>query len=220
MARVLVPLAKGFEEIEAVTVIDLLRRADIEVCIAKIGSEIGSEPVSAASDATPAEVKSRGSTEPDLAGDGGNLVTGSHGIGVQADARLADLDAAAFDMIALPGGMPGAAHLKDDARLIAMLREASARGAYVAAICAAPSVLAHAGLLDGRIATSFPGFLDAQSAPGVQLSTAPVVVDGRIVTSRGPGTAIDFALTLIELLAGSRVRGEIESRLQRPQPAA
>jgi 4-methyl-5(b-hydroxyethyl)-thiazole monophosphate biosynthesis len=101
-----------------------------------------------------------------------------------------------------------------------MLRRASARGGYVAAICAAPSVLAHAGLLDGRAATSFPGFLDAESTPGLQLSMAPVVIDGRIITSRGPGTAIDFGLTLIELLAGGRVRGEIESRLQRPQPAA
>lgn len=144
------------------------------------------------------------------------MVVGSHGIGVRADARLAELDDADFDMVALPGGMPGAAQLKSDARVVEMLRRTSARGGYVAAICAAPSVLAHAGLLDGRAATSFPGFLDSQTAPGVQLSTAPVVIDGRIVTSRGPGTAIDFALTLIELLAGGRVRGEVESRLQRP----
>jgi protein deglycase len=206
MARVLIPLAEGFEEIEAVTVIDLLRRAGIAVCIAKV---------------TPADGSGAGAgSEAEAARDGANLVTGSHGIAVQADARLAELDDAGFDMIVLPGGMPGAAHLKADSRVIAMLRGASARGVYVAAICAAPSVLAHAGLLDGRAATSFPGFLDAQSAPGVQLSTAPVVIDGRIVTSRGPGTAIDFALTLIELLAGGRVRGETESRLQRPQPAA
>jgi protein deglycase len=205
MARVLIPLAEGFEEIEAVTVIDLLRRAGIEVCIAKV---------------TPADGSGAGAgSEAEAASDGANLVTGSHGIAVQADARLAELDDAGFDMIVLPGGMPGAAHLKADSRVISMLRGASARGAYVAAICAAPSVLAHAGLLDGRAATSFPGFLDAQSAPGVQLSTAPVVIDGRIVTSRGPGTAIDFALTLIELLAGGRVRGETELRLQRPQPA-
>jgi 4-methyl-5(b-hydroxyethyl)-thiazole monophosphate biosynthesis len=116
--------------------------------------------------------------------------------------------------------MPGAAHLKDYARVVDMLRRASERGGYVAAICAAPSVLAHAGLLDGRAATSFPGFLDERSTPGLQLSTAPVVIDGRVITSRGPGTAIDFVLTLIEMLAGGRVRAEIESRLQRPQPAA
>ena len=200
MARVLVPLAEGFEEIEAVTVIDLLRRAGIDVCAASSGPE-------------PAR------SSPERSADSGRaMVTGSHGIAVEVDARLVDVDDADFEMIVLPGGMPGAAHLKDDTRLVEMLRRASARGGYVAAICAAPSVLAHAGLLDGRAATSFPGFLDAQSTPGLQLSTAPVVIDGRIITSRGPGTAIDFALTLIEMLAGSRVRGEIESRLQRPQP--
>jgi 4-methyl-5(b-hydroxyethyl)-thiazole monophosphate biosynthesis len=195
MPRVLVPLAEGFEEIEAVTVIDLLRRAGIEVCIASAGP--GSDSASASSGA----------------------VTGSHGIAVQTDARLTDLDQADFEMIVLPGGMPGAAHLKDDTRVVDMLRRASERGGYVAAICAAPSVLAHAGLLDGRAATSFPGFLDERSTPGLQLSTAPVVIDGRVITSRGPGTAIDFSLTLIEMLAGGRVRADIESRLQRPQPA-
>ena len=197
MARVLVPLAEGFEEIEAVTVIDLLRRAGIEVCIARAGTPSDTQPANA----------------------GPGTVTGSHGIAVQADARLAELDEADFEMIVLPGGMPGAAHLKDDARVVDMLRRASERGGYVAAICAAPSVLAHAGLLDGRAATSCPGFLDERSTPGLQLSTAPVVIDGRVITSRGPGTAIDFALTLIEMLAGGRVRAEIESRLQRPQPA-
>lgn len=199
MARVLVPLAEGFEEIEAVTVIDLLRRAGIEVCVARAGPEPDSSLT-----AVP----------------GAGLVVGSHGIAVQADSRLAEVDEADFEMIVLPGGMPGAAHLKNDARIVEMLRRASARGGYVAAICAAPSVLAHAGILDGRAATSFPGFLDSESTPGLQLSMAPVVIDGRIVTSRGPGTAIDFALTLIELLVGGRVRGEIESRLQRPQPVA
>jgi 4-methyl-5(b-hydroxyethyl)-thiazole monophosphate biosynthesis len=203
MARVLVPLADGFEEIEAVTVIDLLRRAGIDVCVARAGPE-----------SDPAQPDSSRSLP------GAGMVVGSHGIAVQADARLAEVDDADFEMIVLPGGMPGAAHLKNDARVVEMLRRASARGGYVAAICAAPSVLAHAGLLDGRAATSFPGFLDAESTPGLQLSMAPVVIDGRIITSRGPGTAIDFGLTLIELLAGGRVRGEIESRLQRPQPAA
>jgi 4-methyl-5(b-hydroxyethyl)-thiazole monophosphate biosynthesis len=206
MSRVLVPLAEGFEEIEAVTVIDLLRRAGIEVCIATV-APAGGAPPGGDSDAGPAS-------------DSARLVTGSHGIAVQADARLSELDDGGFDMIVLPGGMPGAAHLKADSRVIDLLRGAHARGAWVAAICAAPSVLAHAGLLDGRAATSFPGFLDADSAPGVQLSTSPVVIDGRIVTSRGPGTAIDFALTLIELLAGGRARGETEARLQRPLPGA
>jgi 4-methyl-5(b-hydroxyethyl)-thiazole monophosphate biosynthesis len=189
MARVLLLLAEGFEEIEAVTVVDLLRRAGIEVCSAALAPD---------------------------ARFGSGLVCGSHGIAMRADALLADVDDAGFDMVVLPGGMPGAENLKQDVRVLALLERASSRGGYLAAICAAPSVLAHAGLLDDRAATSFPGFLDAQSTPGLQLSTAPVVIDGRIVTSRGPGTAIDFSLTLIELLVGCSVREQVESRLQRP----
>ena len=205
MARVLIPLAEGFEEIEAVTVIDLLRRAAIDVCTAKVDSEPGSPKADAGAEAPGSEA---------------SLVVGSHGIGIHADALLADVDDTGFDMIVLPGGMPGTAHLKSNPRVVELLRRMSARDAYVGAICAAPSVLAHAGLLDGRIATSFPGFLDGQSAPGLQLSTAPVVMDGRVITSRGPGTAIDFSLALIEVLAGGRVRSEVESRLQRPPSGA
>jgi protein deglycase len=226
MARVLIPLAEGFEEIEAVTVVDLLRRAGIEVCTAALARRSGADETKFSSEPNFSSGPNS-SPEPNQPnqsagspGPGAALVVGSHGIGVCADAMLADVDDAAYDMIVLPGGMPGAAHLKEDARVLDLLQRASARGSFIAAICAAPGVLAHAGLLDGRAATSFPGFLDGQSAPGLQLSTAPVVIDGRIVTSRGPGTAIDFALTLIELLVGGRVRAETESRLQRPQPTA
>ena len=185
-ARVLVPLAEGFEEVEAVTIIDLLRRAEIEVVTAGLQSR---------------------------------RVTGNHGITLEADTTLdAALTAAApaFDMIALPGGLPGARHLQSDARLIAALQAAIARGACAAAICAAPIALAAAGLLEGRRATSFPGFLDAGAIPGLELSEAPVVTDGQVITSRGPGTAMDFALALIEQLAGSEVRERVEVRLQRP----
>jgi 4-methyl-5(b-hydroxyethyl)-thiazole monophosphate biosynthesis len=100
--------------------------------------------------------------------------------------------------------------------VLSLLRSFDRQGCYVAAICAAPGVLAHAGLLEGRTATSFPGFLRADSATGIRLSDAPVVSDGRLVTSRGPGTAMDFALALVELLEGRRTRLEVESRLQRP----
>ncbi|HSQ68926.1 MAG TPA: DJ-1 family glyoxalase III [Steroidobacteraceae bacterium] len=183
MARVIVPLAEGFEEIEAITVIDLLRRAGIEVRTAALVSR---------------------------------RVTGSHGIAVEADGLLEDLQHETFDMIVLPGGMPGADNLKNDPRVLSLLRSSDQQGRYVAAICAAPGVLAHAGLLEGRTATSFPGFLSTESAPGISLSDAPVVSDGRLVTSRGPGTAMDFALALVELLEGRRARLEVESRLQRP----
>ena len=187
MARVLLPLAEGFEEIEAVTVVDLLRRAGIEVRTASLAAR---------------------------------RVTGSHGITVEADISLDDADAADYDMIVLPGGMPGADHLKKDARVVALLRRFAAAGRYAAAICAAPGVLAEAGLLDGRRATSFPGFLREDSAPGLRLSQAPVVVDGKVVTSRGPGTAIDFSLVLIELLAGRETAAAVSSRLQSPKAAS
>jgi protein deglycase len=181
--RVLMPLAEGFEEIEAVTIVDLLRRAGIEVHTATLS---------------------------------GPRVRGSHGIAVEADIALDAAEAADYDMIVLPGGMPGAEHLKQDARVIALLRRFAGEGRYTAAICAAPGVLAHAGLLEDRRATSFPGFLSLESAPGISLSDAPVVVDGKVVTSRGPGTAIDFSLALIELLSGRTAADAVGSRLQRP----
>jgi 4-methyl-5(b-hydroxyethyl)-thiazole monophosphate biosynthesis len=182
VARVLVPLAEGFEEIEAVTIVDLLRRAEIEVHTAALA---------------------------------GRRVTGSHGIAVEADRTLDDVRSADYDMIVLPGGMPGADHLRKDARVLRLLRETAASGRFVAAICAAPGVLAQAGLLEGRAATSYPGFLKPDSAPGMRLSDAAVVVDGKVVTSRGPGTAIDFTLALIELLVGHEVADAVGGRLQR-----
>jgi len=187
MSRVLVPLAEGFEEIEAVTVVDLLRRAGIEVCTAALGHR---------------------------------EVTGSHGITVVADIGLDAVVAADYDMIVLPGGMPGAEHLKSDLRVIGLLREFAATGRYTAAICAAPSVLAHAGLLRDRAATSYPGFLAPGSAPGIRLRDDPVVIDGKVATSRGPGTAVPFGLALIELLEGPEARRAVQERLQLPTPAA
>jgi 4-methyl-5(b-hydroxyethyl)-thiazole monophosphate biosynthesis len=185
MKRVLVPLAEGFEELEAVTVIDILRRAGIEVVVASLAE---------------------------------SPVTGSHGIRVAADTPLAALVEQDFDMIALPGGMPGAEHLKKDARIAELARRLHAKGRPVAAICAAPMVLAAAGLLDGRRATSYPGFL-ADAAKATVVDEA-VVVDGGVITSRGPGTALDFALQLVETLEGRAARQAIESRLERERTAA
>lgn len=183
MPRVLVPLAPGFEEIEAITLVDLLRRAGIEVHTASLD---------------------------------GPRVEGSHGIAVLADKALDAAVADDYDMIVLPGGMPGAEHLRNDPRVISLLRHMAAAGRYTAAICAAPGVLAHAGLLEGRSATSFPGFLRADSAPGIRLRDDPVVVDGKVATSRGPGTALLFGLALIELLAGPAARRQVQERLQMP----
>jgi 4-methyl-5(b-hydroxyethyl)-thiazole monophosphate biosynthesis len=146
----------------------------------------------------------------------GLQVTGSHGITIAADLALDAVRGDDYDMIVLPGGMPGADHLKRDARVIALLRRFAAEGRCTAAICAAPGVLAHAGVLDGRAATSFPGFLTPDSAPGIRLRTDPVVIDGKVATSRGPGTAVEFGLALIELLEGSAARQQVQSRLQLP----
>ena len=188
MASVLVPLAQGCEELEAVTIIDLLRRAGIEV----ITAGLDTRPVRA----------SRGTVLiPDTTLD-----------------KVAEHD---FDMIVLPGGLPGADHLNADARLHAMLTRTANAGRYVAAICAAPKVLASAGLLDNRKATSFPGVLDALKIAGLSYREDAVVQDGKIITSRGPGTAMDFALALIETLVGKATRDQVEAALQRPHhPAA
>ena len=182
MASVLVPLAQGCEELEAVTVVDLLRRAGIEV-------------VTAGLDAQP--------------------VTASRGMTLLPDMTLEMALQQRFDMVVLPGGLPGADHLGDDPRVIRLLQEMAASDAYTAAICAAPRVLARAGLLDGKRATSYPGALDIETVPGIEYLETAVVTDGRVITSRGPGTAMDFALVLIETLVGKTTRDEVEAGLQR-----
>lgn len=183
MASVLVPLAEGAEELEAVTVVDLLRRAGIEVVVAGLQSG----PVRC----------SRGTViAPDMALD---------------EALMRD-----YDMLVLPGGQPGATHLEADARIIALVQRMAQAQRYTAAICAAPRVLATAGVLDGRRATGFPGTLDPVRHPHVRIEEQPVVADGRVVTSRGPGTAMDFALALIDLLAGREQRERVQAGLQRP----
>ena len=182
MANVLVPLAQGCEELEAVTVVDLLRRAAIEVVTAGLDEQ----PVRA-----------------------------SRGLVLLPDMSLEMALQQDYDMIVLPGGLPGADNLGDDERIIECLRSMSAAGKYTAAICAAPRVLAKAGLLDGKQATSYPGALETDSIPGLDYQDTAVVMDGTVITSRGPGTAMDFALSLVELLAGKQKRDEVEAGLQR-----
>lgn len=180
MAKVLVPLADGCEELEAVTIIDLLRRAGVEVTTA------GLKP---------------------------GVVKASRGVQLVPDTTLDAALEADYDMVVLPGGMPGASHLKEDARVLALLKKMAAAGKYTAAICAAPMVLAEAGVLAGRRATSYPGFLDGLA--DVTLRSEAVVQDGTVLTSRGPGTAMDFALALVETLAGSEKRQQVEAALVR-----
>lgn len=183
MATVLVPLAQGCEELEAVTVIDLLRRAKIEVVTAGL---------------VPGPVKC------------------SRGTVLVPDTTLDEALARDYDMVVLPGGEPGATNLANDARILKLLKTMAARHKRTAAICAAPKVLAAAGVLDGKRATSFPGALEPSKYPHIHLTQFSVVTDGAVTTSRGPGTAMDFALALIELLAGREKRDEVETALQRP----
>ena len=182
MSTVLVPLAQGCEELEAITVVDLLRRADIEVVTAGLDDQ---------------------------------PVTASRGTKLLPDTSLDEALEREYDMVVLPGGLPGAEHLANDARLMRRLEEMAASGRYVCAICAAPAALAKAGLLEGKRATSYPGILDNMDMPNVTYTGAAVEVDGNVITSRGPGTAMDFALQLIEVLEGAEARQTVDQALVR-----
>jgi len=118
-----------------------------------------------------------------------------------------------FDLIVLPGGQPGTRHLMADARVLQLIKQMASQDKFVAAICAAPMVLAAAGLLDGKRATCYPTCLD--DYPKVRVQTSALVEDGKLITSRGPGTAMDFALLLVERLAGKLKRDEVEAGLVR-----
>jgi 4-methyl-5(b-hydroxyethyl)-thiazole monophosphate biosynthesis len=180
MKKVLVLFAQGSEELEAITIVNILRRAGVSVTLAGLDS---------------------------------GALRGSRNVMLMPDSTLDDVLDDDFDMIVLPGGQPGTDNLKADIRVSNLVQRMSQQQKFVAAICAAPAVLAGAGLLDGRQATGFPGTLD--QFPKVKQRHAAVVEDGRFITSRGPGTAMDFALTLAERLVGSAKRQEVEAGLQR-----
>lgn len=182
MPRVLVPLANGCEELEAVTIIDLLRRAGVEVVSASL---------------TDAPVRC------------------SHGTVLLADHLLEEVQDEAFDMLVLPGGLPGADHLNADPRIHRLINRLAAADKHVAAICAAPKVLVENGILNGRKLTAYPGALAAIDTSRVSITDQPVQVDGKVITSRGPGTAMDFSLQLIETLLGKAARQQVEAPLQR-----
>jgi 4-methyl-5(b-hydroxyethyl)-thiazole monophosphate biosynthesis len=137
-------------------------------------------------------------------------VTGSHGISVTADALIADLDLDAFGAIVLPGGMPGTRHLAADERVLGLVRRLMGQGQTVAAICAAPLVLAAAGVLDGHAYTSHPS-VGAQ-LPGCA-SSERVVRSRNLFTSRGPGTALEFALALVAHFRGPAVAHQLETAM-------
>lgn len=173
---VLVPLADGSEEIEAVTIIDTLRRAGAQVMVASVEDSL--------------------------------TVTCSRGVRLEADGRIDDYKEQLFAAIALPGGMPGAERLRDSTTLQTLLVAQAASDRLVTAICAAPAVvLKPGGFLDGKQATCHPAFVQ-QLSDKSQVDSR-VVVDGNIITSRGPGTALEFALTLVKTLFGASKAEEV-----------
>jgi 4-methyl-5(b-hydroxyethyl)-thiazole monophosphate biosynthesis len=175
MATALLLLAEGFEEIEAVTIIDVLRRAEVGVTTASLA---------------------------------GKHVRGSHDIAIESDVLLDSVKVEHFDALVLPGG-PAAKTLREEPRVLEVIKRAVAAGKLVAAVCAGPTALEAAGVLAGKRATVYPG----NELPSAHYVEEAVVEDGNIVTSRGPGTSMAFALKLVERLAGAAVAKQTAERL-------
>ena len=169
MAKVLVPIAKGFEEIEAVSIIDILRRADIEVLVASL--------------------------------DENQVVSGANGIALQTDLKVVDVSANELDMIVLPGGWDGTYALADDQNVQQLLQEMDKAGKNIGAICAAPFALNKAGVLKEKY-TCYPSVEEQIQKDGYQGDKSMVVESQNILTSRGPATAICFALEIVKKLQG------------------
>ena len=172
-------LAQGFEEVEALTPVDVLRRAGVQVTTVGIG---------------------------------GTAIRGSHGIEVHADAAEQDVTPDDLTAVILPGGMPGTQNLDASDTVCRFLKAAAEKQAVIGAICAAPSVLGHAGLLCGKHATCFPGF--ESELTGATVLPDVVVTDGNIITGKGAGAALPFALALAAALAGPDKAAAVEAALQ------
>lgn len=179
MKTVALFLANGFEEIEALGTVDILRRAGINVITTSISEEMS--------------------------------VVGAHEITVIADKVFSELDFETIDVIVLPGGMPGAKHLNEHEGLKEKVKEFAEKGNNIAAICAAPMVLGGLGLLQGKNATTYPGF--EEYLVGAKVTGDKVVVDGNIITGKGPAFVFNFALQLVETISGESKRKEVENGL-------
>jgi len=180
MPKVLVPLAKGFEEIEAVSIIDVLRRADIEVLVASLDEK--------------------------------SLVKGANGITLETDLQVKNVKSENLDMIVLPGGWEGTHALADDANIQRLLKEMDAAGKNIAAICAAPFALNRAGVLKQNY-TCYPSIEEQIRVEGYQGDKMMVVEDDNVLTSRGPATAICFALAIVKKLQGEESYLAVKSDL-------
>ena len=171
--------ADGFEEVEGLTVVDLLRRAGFRCDIVSLSDS--------------------------------DTVTGSHGIIIGADRHFSDTDFESYDAVILPGGLKGTDALRADERVLDLLRKIRKAGKLTAAVCAAPTVLGKAGLLEGRRATCYPGL--EEGLTGAVPCTDSVVCDGTVITSRGLGTSIDFALAVITFLESAEKADEIARKI-------
>ena len=178
MKKAIVFLAEGFEEIEAISILDVLRRAEVSVTSVSIGKE--------------------------------KTVKGAHNVPIVADKLFEEADYSSYDMLVLPGGMPGAKNLKEHEGVKEQIK-AFEKDKQIGAICAAPMILGSMGLLKGKRATCFPGF-EAELI-GATVTNEPVTVDGNITTGKGPAFAIQFALQLAETLVGKATRDEVANGL-------
>lgn len=179
MKKANIYLAEGFEEIEAITVIDVLRRADVDVNIISISNAV--------------EVK------------------GAHNVTVIADSTFDEIDNKSADILILPGGMPGTANLDKHEGLKSLIKEFYKDEKYIAAICAAPSILGKMELLESSMATCYPGF--EKDLKGAIHSDDLVIRHKNIITSKGPGTAMLFALELVDILVGREIGEEIKESM-------
>ncbi|MFW6287331.1 MAG: DJ-1 family glyoxalase III [bacterium] len=173
---IMVPLAAGFEEIEAVSNIDVLRRAGLKVITVSLNDEL--------------------------------MVNGAHNIMFQADGKITDIGIDELDGIVLPGGMPGAVNLRDNGNVINIVKKLNDKNKLVAAICAAPIVLEKAGVIQSKNVTSYPGFEDELRA--ANYIPDMVVQDGNIITGRGPGAALEFALTIVKYLLDDEISDKLK----------
>ena len=179
MAKALVFLAIGFEEIETVTIVDVLRRAGVDVTVVGLTS---------------------------------NVIEGAHAIKIIPDKTIDEVKVDWFDAVIVPGGNPGYKNLRKDSRVIDIVKEAFKSNKIVAAICAAPAILSDAGVLEGKACTIYPGMENELENGGGKPKQDMVVVDGNIITSRGPATALPFALKLAEKLAGKQVAEAVSKK--------
>lgn len=180
MDKAYIFLADGFEEVEGLTVVDLLRRAGMDITMVSLNEK--------------------------------QEVTGAHNIVIKADIVFEGSDYTDAELLVLPGGMPGTTTIMNHEGLDKLLRDFDTKGKSLAAICAAPTVLGQKGLLKGKNATCFTGMED--QLLGANVMNDPVVVDGKIITSKGLGTAIDFSLSIIKSFRGEEEAKKMASQIQ------